>query len=169
MFWLDFGARGKENIANSVVLFLVGTENTVNYNILCSLWYLGGRSLWGRKGDHFLPHRELPNMTTTTTTTTTNTHIRSNSNQKWLHDILGLKKTIATTHANVESMPRCKKSADTFLSVSSSQNFVVWGGEIFPEKMLSCLWRVFFWISRGVPVNDFYASRSWQIGKQAAP
>ena len=62
MFWLDFGARGSENIANSAVLFLVGTENTVNYNVLCSLWYLGVRSLWGRKSDHFLPHRELPNM-----------------------------------------------------------------------------------------------------------
>ena len=42
MFWLDFGARGRENIANNAVLFLVGTENTVNYNVLCSLWYLGG-------------------------------------------------------------------------------------------------------------------------------
>ena len=31
-------------------------------------------SLWGRKGDHFLPHRELPNMTTTTTTTTKYIH-----------------------------------------------------------------------------------------------
>ena len=42
MFWLDFGARGRENIANNAVLFLVGTENTVYYNVLCSLWYLGG-------------------------------------------------------------------------------------------------------------------------------
>ncbi len=62
MFWLDFGARGRENIANSAVLFLVGAKNTVNYNALGALWYLGVRSLWGRKGDHFLPHRELPNM-----------------------------------------------------------------------------------------------------------
>ena len=62
MFWLDFGARGRENIANSAVLFLVGAKNTVNYNVLGALWYLGVRSLWGRKGDHFLPHRELPNM-----------------------------------------------------------------------------------------------------------
>ena len=42
MFWLDFGARGRENNANNAVLFLVGTENTVYYNVLCSLWYLGG-------------------------------------------------------------------------------------------------------------------------------
>ena len=57
-----FGARGRENIANSAVLFLVGAENTVNYNVLGALWYLGVRSLWGRKGVQFLPHRELPNM-----------------------------------------------------------------------------------------------------------
>ena len=37
MFWLDFGARGRENIANSAVLFLVGAENTVNCNVLGAL------------------------------------------------------------------------------------------------------------------------------------
>ena len=58
MFWLDFGARGRENIANSAVLFLVGAENNVNYNAFGAFWYLGGRSLWGRKRDHFLPHRD---------------------------------------------------------------------------------------------------------------
>ena len=35
--WLDFGARGRENIANSAVLFLVGAANNVNYNVLGAL------------------------------------------------------------------------------------------------------------------------------------
>ena len=36
------GLPGKENVVNSVVLFLVGTENTVYYNVLCSILGLQG-------------------------------------------------------------------------------------------------------------------------------
>ena len=38
MFWLDFGARGRENIANSAVLFLVGAEKH------CKLQVVPGRA-----------------------------------------------------------------------------------------------------------------------------
>ena len=53
------GSKGTLGPCRAVCLWRVRcfvlAENTVNYNVLRSLWYLGGRSLWGRKREHFLP------------------------------------------------------------------------------------------------------------------